>query len=48
MICKECPKCGVDISDSHQEDDPDTGIVGGYYCVDCNIAIESDDGNDYD
>jgi hypothetical protein len=32
----ECPKCGVDISDSYQGDDPDVGISAGYYCDACD------------
>lgn len=31
-----CPKCGADITDSYVEDDPpDVGISGGWYCDDC-------------
>lgn len=32
----ECPKCGADISDSYQDDDPDVGISAGYYCDTCD------------
>lgn len=35
-----CPKCDADISDSLQKDDPDTGIVGGYYCDACDLPVE--------
>lgn len=27
-----CPKCETDISDSYQDDEPDVGVVGGWYC----------------
>lgn len=37
-----CPKCGADISDSYQPDEPDVGIVGGYYCDACDLAVEAD------
>lgn len=30
-----CPRCGVDISDSFEHDDPEVGIRGGYYCEVC-------------
>lgn len=41
----ECPKCGVDISDSYQSAEPDVGIMGsGWYCDACNLAVEDVDG----
>ena len=40
-----CPKCDADISDSYQEDEPDVGIVGGYYCDACDLPV---DGGDYE
>lgn len=40
MRTVECPKCGADISDSYREDEPDVGIVGGYYCDACDLAVE--------
>ncbi len=33
-----CPKCGVDISDTWQPDEPDVGIIGGWYCDVCDLA----------
>lgn len=32
----ECPKCGADISDSYEQDDPEVGIIGGWSCDNCN------------
>lgn len=43
-----CPKCDADITDSYQEDEPDVGIRGGYYCEACELAVEADDGPDPD
>ncbi len=34
-----CPKCGVDITETYESDDPSVGIVGGWYCDDCNLGI---------
>lgn len=43
----ECPKCGQDISDTHQGAEPDVGIMGGgWFCDACNETVE-DDGDDY-
>jgi hypothetical protein len=44
-----CPNCAADVSDSYEEDDPSTGIIGGWYCEVCDLGIcdERDDG-DYD
>lgn len=39
----ECPKCGADISDSYEPDDWSVGIVGGYYCDACDLAVGEDD-----
>lgn len=39
----ECPKCGTDISDSYQNDDPSVGIVGGWYCDKCDLGIADDE-----
>ena len=39
----KCPKCDADISDSWQETEPDVGIVGGYYCDACDLAVDGDD-----
>jgi hypothetical protein len=35
----KCPKCGADVSESLEEDDPSCGIVGGYYCDACDLPI---------
>lgn len=40
---KFCPKCDDDITDSYQPDDWSVGIVGGYYCERCDIAINEDE-----
>jgi hypothetical protein len=45
-MAKECPKCGADISDSYQEDEPDVGITGGWFCEVCNLAV-GDNGDSY-
>lgn len=34
-----CPKCDADISDTFEESDPTTGIVGGWYCDACGLAV---------
>jgi hypothetical protein len=45
----ECPKCGVDISDSYEQDDPSVGIVGGWYCEACDIGfVDEREGSDDD
>jgi hypothetical protein len=38
-----CPKCDADISDTHESDDWSCGIVGGYYCDACDLAVGEDD-----
>ena len=40
---RECPKCGQPMF--HQKEDPDTGIVGGWLCADCEY--DEDDYDDY-
>lgn len=35
----ECPKCGADIGDTYEPDDWSVGIVGGYYCDACDLAV---------
>jgi hypothetical protein len=35
-----CPKCDADISESYEPDDWSVGIVGGYYCDACELAID--------
>jgi hypothetical protein len=48
MRLKECPKCGADISDSYEPEDPSVGIsVSGWYCEACNEFVE-DDSDDSD
>ena len=38
----ECPKCGDDIGDSYEPDDWSVGIVGGWYCEACDLAVGED------
>ena len=46
----ECPKCGRDISDTHQGAEPDVGIMsGGWYCEACDVVVpDEDEPDDYD
>ena len=38
-----CPKCDADISDSHQDAEPDVGIMGaGWYCDACDLPVDDD------
>lgn len=41
---KECPKCGVDVSDSYQPAEDDVGIGAGWYCDACELPIGDEDG----
>ena len=34
-----CPKCDQGITDSYEPDDPSVGIVGGWYCEQCDYGI---------
>ena len=34
-----CPKCDRDITDTHEDEDPSVGIVGGWYCDACDIGV---------
>jgi hypothetical protein len=34
-----CPKCDADIRDSYEPDDWSCGIVGGWYCDACDLAV---------
>lgn len=46
-----CPKCDADISESYEPDDFSIGIVSGWYCDACDLAIgegEVDCGHDDD
>jgi hypothetical protein len=38
-----CPKCGVDVSESYEPDDHSVGIVGGWYCDACDLGIGEGD-----
>lgn len=38
-----CPKCDADISDTYEPDDHSVGIVGGWYCDACDLAVGEDD-----
>lgn len=39
-----CPKCDADISDTHQEYDPEVGILrGGWYCEACDQFVGDDE-----
>ncbi len=40
----DCPKC--DKRMEHQEADPDTGIVGGFYCDGCDVFIHDSEVDD--
>ena len=44
----ECPKCGADISETHESWDPDVGISGGWYCDACDVAYPDEDEPNYD
>jgi hypothetical protein len=51
MTTINCPKCDADISESYEPDDWSCGIVGGWYCDACDLAIgehEVDRGHDDD
>lgn len=37
-----CPKCEADISDSYEPDDSSVGIIGGYYCDACDLAVDDE------
>jgi hypothetical protein len=38
-----CPRCGDDISDTYQVDEPDVGIVGGWWCEACDVGLTETD-----
>ena len=41
----ECPKCGIDISESYQPAEHDVGIMSaGWYCDACDLAVSDEDG----
>lgn len=39
----ECPKCGTDISDSYQGEEPDVGVSAGWYCDACDLGVTDED-----
>lgn len=44
-IC-ECPKCGDDISESHESYDPSVGIMSAsWYCDKCDEVVIDDEGD---
>lgn len=44
---KCCEYCGTDVTATYEPDDPDTGIVAGWYCDTCGLGI-ADEGDDDD
>ena len=47
MRTVECPKCGIDISDTYQDAEPDVGIMmGGWYCDACDLTVGEEDGSE--
>jgi hypothetical protein len=38
-----CPKCGADVSDTYEPDDPSVGVCGGWYCNACDLGIGEDE-----
>ena len=44
VMVKYCPKC--DLLMEHQEDEPDVGIVGGWYCDHCDYSVLDDQSDD--
>lgn len=43
-----CPKCDADISDSYEPDDWSCGVVGGYYCDACDLAVGEEERQPFD
>ena len=41
---RDCPKCGTDIGESYQGEEPDVGISAGWYCDACDLAVSDEDG----
>jgi hypothetical protein len=39
MSTMNCPKCDADISESYEPDDWSCGIVEGWYCDACDLAV---------
>lgn len=35
----DCPRCGADITDSYEPDDPSCGVSEGWYCDACDVAV---------
>lgn len=45
---KNCPQCDRDITDSHEQAEPDVGIEqGGWYCSACDLFV-ADEGDEFD
>jgi len=44
MKLRECPKCGEPME--FEEDDNSVGIVGGWYCTNCDHTELADDLDD--
>ena len=41
---KFCPKCGEDITDSYEAEEPDVGIMSsGWYCDKCEHPVPDDE-----
>jgi hypothetical protein len=34
-----CPKCDADLGEIWEPDDPSVGIIGGWFCDECDIAV---------
>jgi rubredoxin len=43
---RECPECGAPLE--HQQDEPDVGIVGGWFCTACDFVQGDEDDDDDD
>jgi transposase-like protein len=43
---KYCPMCDLEME--HQENEPDVGIVGGWYCAHCDSSSSDEDDFDED
>ena len=40
MPRRYCPKCDTELE--YQEDEPDVGVVGGYFCPRCEEVVDAD------
>lgn len=43
-MTKRCKFCDLEME--HQDDEPDVGVVGGWYCAHCDLS--ENDWDDYD